>query len=232
MKIFCDFDGTVTLKDSGDLFFQTFSQFEPYHTLLLYGKTTVREYYHTVVEKLPHPISDVELDKFVDSLEIDPYFERFTTYCHEQNIPLTIISDGFQIYIEKILKKHQIQLPVLSNHIRSTGTKYEPIFPNAVEGCECFSASCKRNAMLSHQLIDDIVVYIGDGRSDYCPVQFADIVFAKGNLDTYCARNHISYYPFKSFFEVQSLLEQHRKKNLKKSKYSKISQRMAIYLQE
>lgn len=232
MKIFCDFDGTVTLKDSGDLFFQTFSNFEPHHSLLLEGKTTVREYYHSVVQLLPHPISQVKLDSFVDSLEIDPYFIRFTNYCHTNNIPLTIISDGFQIYIEKILQKHKIQLPVISNQVKSTGSQYEPVFPFAVEGCDCFCASCKRNAMLSHQQVDDIVVYIGDGRSDFCPVNFADIVFAKGSLDIYCAQNHLSYYPFKSFFDIQTLLEQHRKKNHKKSKFSKITQRMAIYLQE
>lgn len=232
MKIFCDFDGTVTLKDSGDLFFQTFSNFEPYHSLLLEGKTTVREYYHSVVQHLPHPISQTELDNFVNSLEIDPYFKRFTNYCQTNSIPLTIISDGFQIYIERILHKHQIQLPVLSNLLKSSDFHYEPVFPFAVEGCDCFCASCKRNAMLSHHLIDDLVVYIGDGRSDFCPVNFADIVFAKGSLDTYCAQNHISYYPYKSFFDIQTLLENHSKKNLKKSKYSKITQRMAIYLQE
>ncbi|MBL8004211.1 MAG: MtnX-like HAD-IB family phosphatase [Candidatus Kapabacteria bacterium] len=232
MRIFCDFDGTVTLKDSGDLFFQTFSQFEPHHSMLLDGKTTVREYYRSVVEHLPHPLEHTEIDKFVDTLEIDPYFVRFTNYCTTKQIPLTIISDGFQIYIDKILQKYQIQLPVLSNQLKSIGSKYEPVFPFAVEGCDCFCASCKRNAMLSNHLLDDIVVYIGDGRSDFCPVHYADIVFAKGSLDTYCAQNHISYYPFKSFFDVQILLEHHSKKNLKKSKYSKITQRMAIYLQE
>jgi len=232
MRIFCDFDGTVTLKDSGDLFFQTFSQFEPYHSLLLEGKSTVREYYRSVVEHLPHPLKLTEVDKFVDTLEIDPYFVRFTNFCKSEQIPLMIISDGFQIYIEKILEKYQIHVPVLSNHLKSIGSKYEPIFPFAVEGCECFCASCKRNAMLSNHSIEDIVVYIGDGRSDFCPVQYADIVFAKGSLDTYCAQNHISYYPFKSFFDVQTLLEHHRKKNTKKSKDSKITQRMAICLQE
>lgn len=232
MNIFCDFDGTITLKDSGDLFFQTFSQFEPYHTELLAGKSTVRQYYHFVTQLLSCPLNEHDLEQFIDSLEIDPYFIRFTKYCEDQSIPLTIVSDGFDIYISKILEKHQIQLPVISNKLSIFGDKYEPIFPNAVEGCECFCASCKRNAILSNHSTEDIIVYIGDGRSDFCPVHFADIVFAKGSLDTYCAKNHISYYPYTTFFEVQNLLIQQRKKNIKKTKFSHYAQRMATYLQE
>jgi 2-hydroxy-3-keto-5-methylthiopentenyl-1-phosphate phosphatase len=232
MKIFCDFDGTITLKDSGDLFFQTFSQFEPYHSELLAGKSTVRQYYHFVTQLLPCPINELELQSFVDSLEIDPYFLRFTKYCQEQSIPLTIVSDGFEIYISKILEKHQIDLPLISNKMEIFENKYVPIFPNAVEGCECFCASCKRNAILTKHSTDEIIVYIGDGRSDFCPVQYADIVFAKGNLDRYCAKNHISYYPFTTFFDVQKLLTEYRKKSIKKTKLSHYAQRMATYLQE
>lgn len=232
MKIFCDFDGTITLKDSGDLFFQTFSQFEPYHSDLLAGKITVRQYYHFVTHLLPCPLNEQDLEQFVDSLEIDPYFIRFTNYCKVQSIPLTIVSDGFDIYISKILEKHQINLPVMSNSMKVIENKYVPIFPNAVEGCECFCASCKRNAILANNLTDEIIVYIGDGRSDFCPVYYADIVFAKGSLDTYCAKKHISYYPFTTFFDVQNLLIQQRKKNLKKTKLSNFSNRMATYLQE
>ena len=38
-----------------------------------------------------------------------------------------------------------------------------------------------------------MIVYVGDGYSDRCPVQYADIVFAKGDLQTYCQEQNISY---------------------------------------
>lgn len=232
VKVFCDFDGTITLKDSGDLFFQTFSRFEPFHTDLLEGRINVRQYYDSVVSELPFPINENQLQTFIDSLEIDPYIVKFFQFCKENEIAVTIVSDGFGFYISKILEKYSIVVPVISNKILILETGYKAVFPYSTEGCKCFSASCKRNAILSNISSDDLVVYIGDGRSDYCPVQFADVVFAKGMLDVYCAQNHISYFPFKSFFDIQRLLALYLKKNVKKTKHSNYIQRMAIFLQE
>ena len=49
---------------------------------------------------------------------------------------------------------------------------------------------------------NDIIVYIGDGYSDFCAVKFADIVFAKGELQTKCQNENISYYLYKNFDDI------------------------------
>jgi 2-hydroxy-3-keto-5-methylthiopentenyl-1-phosphate phosphatase len=49
---------------------------------------------------------------------------------------------------------------------------------------------------------EDIIAYVGEGYSDRCPVQYADIVFAKDVLQTFCQEQNISYHLYDSFDDV------------------------------
>ena len=53
----------------------------------------------------------------------------------------------------------------------------------------------------------DVLIYVGDGYSDRCPVEYADLVFAKGSLQTWCQQNNISYLPYRSLDDVRRRLE-------------------------
>ena len=69
-------------------------------------------------------------------------------------------------------------------------------------------AVCKRNILLTetNDPGGEISVYIGDGASDYCVSGFADIVFAKGKLASYCWKNNITYFEYASFADIQKKL--------------------------
>ena len=56
--------------------------------------------------------------------------------------------------------------------------------------------------MLTRSGEEDIIVYIGEGYSDRCPVQYADIVFARDALQTYCQEQNISYFLYSTFDDV------------------------------
>jgi 2-hydroxy-3-keto-5-methylthiopentenyl-1-phosphate phosphatase len=51
-------------------------------------------------------------------------------------------------------------------------------------------------------------VLIGDGRSDFCAAQWADLVFARDALREHCAAERIPCIPFESFAAVQAVLEE------------------------
>ncbi|HEY4612759.1 MAG TPA: 2-hydroxy-3-keto-5-methylthiopentenyl-1-phosphate phosphatase, partial [Bacteroidota bacterium] len=90
------------------------------------------------------------------------------------------------------------------NHGKAT--KFVPSFPYRDEECDrC--GNCKRNHLLTISGDDDVLVYVGDGISDRCPVRYADIVFAKHSLVSYCQRQNISYYRYRTFGDVQARLE-------------------------
>lgn len=203
LTVFCDFDGTITQVDLGDEVFKKFGQFEPYHTQLVTKEIDIKDYWYKLCATIPSDIKEKDIENLALNTPIDPYFKNFVDYLEEENIPLTIISDGYDSYINPILKRENLNhIPVLSNYLEFKNDKVHPIFPRASESCKCFCASCKRNSMLSQTKDDSIIVYIGDGYSDFCGAEHSDIIFAKKNLAAYCNKHKLPHYPFKTFFDV------------------------------
>ena len=112
-------------------------------------------------------------------------------FCREA-LHLSVVSDGMEYYIRRILGRFGLdELDVHANILSLvadgslTDVRFVPQFPNRDEVCDrC--ASCKRNYLVTSSADDDLIVYIGEGYSDRCPVQFADLVFAKDVLKNYC----------------------------------------------
>ena len=155
-----------------------------------------------------------EITNFALLQQIDANFNKFVEFCKELNIPITIVSDGYIEYIKPMLSKYNLDyLPVFCNKLGKDEMGYYPVFFGAVEGCYCTTASCKRNVVLNHSCDDDIVVYIGDGYTDFCGAEHSDIVFAKSKLAAYCTEHKIPHHPYKTFFDVYRILDNKIKKN-------------------
>ncbi|MGE5578073.1 MAG: phosphoserine phosphatase, partial [Syntrophothermus sp.] len=67
--------------------------------------------------------------------------------------------------------------------------------------------SCKKRRLEQLRGPKTIMVYVGDGISDLCPAQEADIVFAKAQLLSFCRRERIPCIPFEGFADVRRTLE-------------------------
>lgn len=206
IKIFCDFDGTITVKDLGDEIFKVFGQLEPYHTLLVDGEINIKEYWNLVVPTIKG-IKESDIEKLANESDIDPYFEKFIRICFEMDYSVTIVSDGYSSYIKPILSRLNLDsIPFYSNSIDFTETP-KPKFNGASESCNCMSASCKRNVVLNQSCDDEIIVFIGDGYSDFCAAEHSDVIFAKKNLASYCTKNRIPFYNYKTFFEIIQIFD-------------------------
>ena len=115
-------------------------------------------------------------------------------------------------YITEILAANNLKVPFFANRAEITpGSIPETCslrvdFPYADEECtRC--ACCKRNLMLTQSADEDVIVLIGEGYSDTCPARFADIVFAKKELQKFCQARNISYLPYVDFSDVVRRLE-------------------------
>ena len=215
ISIFVDFDGTIAQQDVGDELFKKFGTFEPYNSQLKNGDINIHKYWKILCNSLPPDLNLDILYSFIDKIDIDPYFIDFANYTKENSFPITILSDGFDIYIDRILNNNSLQwINFYSNKLKkSNNNNFTPIFPGASESCKCFCASCKRNKLLNLSNDDDIIVYIGDGYSDFCCANHSDIIFAKKSLASYCNENKIPHYPFKTFFDVKRIMIDFIKKN-------------------
>jgi 2,3-diketo-5-methylthio-1-phosphopentane phosphatase len=207
IHVFCDFDGTIPYKDLGDELFRELGEYEPYHSQLKNGEINIRQYWRSVCASLKAGTTAQNIAEWSEKFDVDPYFKPFAEYCKDNNIQLSIVSDGFAQYIKPVLSKLELSfLPVYCNEMIFSDV-VTPVFTGASESCTCLCASCKRNAVINNVPEDGIIVFIGDGYSDFCAAEHSDIIFAKKSLAAYCNANKIPHYPFKNFFDIKRIFE-------------------------
>jgi 2,3-diketo-5-methylthio-1-phosphopentane phosphatase len=127
-------------------------------------------------------ITRESLDEYLAGIKLDPYFRKLVKLFHSQGIKTVVLSDNFDYILKRILKRHAIKkLKLYCNKLRFAGGRLIPVFPFSDKHCQ-LCAHCKTKNLLLNIKSDSIIIYIGDGRSDICPAQYADIVFAKAAL--------------------------------------------------
>lgn len=234
-KIFLDFDGTITQNDVGEEIFKKFLNENIVDDIvrdLLSDNISSRECWERLCASAVE-LDIKELDNFILSQEVDPTLQRFIQFCNKNRFPVFVLSDGFDYYIEMILKKENlIHLKYFSNSLECTVEgKLIPSFPFYNADCRS-SANCKRNHILENSSEDDYTIFIGDGNSDKDAIQYVDFIFAKSDLLKYCEVQRITYFPFNNFDDVISRLsELSTKKRLKKRHQAVLKRREAFMIE-
>ena len=202
-EIFCDFDGTITSVDGTDAMLEAFAcpAWREWEDRWVRGEISSQEC-------LARQVALIQVDRdrlvsFAADLPIDTGIVILAHRCAEYAIPLTIVSDGIDLLIEGVLRRHGLlHLPVFSNHLRWDESGMPSLsFPFAAQGCESGAGTCKCAIALPDGRSTG-TVYIGDGRSDHCVSPKVHTVFAKGALQGWCARQNIPYEPFQTLTEV------------------------------
>ena len=213
IRTFIDFDGTISRKDVGDLLFETFGGRTCLELVEQYraGTLTATECFRRECEACGE-VEPQSLDAFLDGQEIDSTFAGFVEFCEERRVGCTILSDGMGYYIARILNNNGLgRVPFFANTLEllpvdgTSRVRFRPSFPYRDENCErC--ACCKRNHILTLSADDDIIVYVGEGYSDRCPAQYADVVFAKDELMEYCRASGIPFVSYRTFGDITKRL--------------------------
>jgi len=232
IKIFVDFDGTISKKDVGDNLFLKFGDSKIINAIAdrwIAGEISSAIFWTELFESLPD-IQKSDMNSFLNEMEIEDGFIEFLQLCEENNIEVTVLSDGLDYYINIILANNNLgHLKVYTNKLHFTeNNRMIPSFPFMDEECK-ICANCKRNHILNNSSDDDITIYIGDGLSDTCPVQYTDFIFAKRALLKFCEKNRISYYPFNDFYDVISRIENLLSKRRIKKRHQAELKRKAVY---
>ncbi|MGA3244747.1 MAG: MtnX-like HAD-IB family phosphatase [Bacteroidota bacterium] len=234
LRVFSDFDGTIALEDVGSHLFRTFAGARANDIVqhLLNGTISARECLMQECKAVESATLS-ELERFVGQFSLDPAFGVFVDFCRHRSIPVVVLSDGLDFYVERLLRKNGLgDLPFFSNHLelveQGAVTKLVPSFPHTDAEC-LVCGNCKRNHLLTLSGDDDIIVYVGDGISDRCPVRYADIVFAKGPLIRYCQEQNITYHEFRTFDDVRGRLEAIlQQKRIRKRREAEMARRDAF----
>ena len=152
ITVFCDFDGTITKKDTVDHFLSVFADNKWLESEKLWknGEIGSKECLIRQFACINY-ISENQLDNFTENIEIDDYFVNFIEILNifenlnQKKTAIYIVSDGFDFFINSTLKKYGIKnfVKVFSNKLNFNKGKLTPIFPFHSLNCKKKSGLCK-----------------------------------------------------------------------------------------
>ncbi|NLY30344.1 MAG: MtnX-like HAD-IB family phosphatase [Firmicutes bacterium] len=198
----CDFDGTIGLQDVGELVLRrlVFPRLEPAFLEELEANEPGSKFLYTQWYSSAPPSQEDFLELIMQA-EIDVGFKELLDLARQQGDQVVIVSDGFDAYIQPLLKRANITgVPVYSNAMRFS-PELEVAFPHHNPGCR-FCGVCKAAIALQYARRGFYTVYVGDGTSDRFPVHVANKVFAKDTLVHICEEDGIPFDEFSSFRDI------------------------------
>lgn len=211
--IICDFDGTISRKDTTDQLLNHFArdgwlEIEKQWEDGLIGSKVCMQQQIALLD-----MSETAFHHCLDQIEIDYGFLELVQFAAQFNLQLSIVSDGLDQVIRYILKKHNLaHLPIIANKLTQCSDRsWQLAFPYAQKDCISQSGTCKCN--VAQHPPQHRVLLIGDGRSDFCLAAQADYVFAKKSLIKHCQDKHIPHRAFENLSEliqpITQLLQDH-----------------------
>jgi 2,3-diketo-5-methylthio-1-phosphopentane phosphatase len=203
--VFIDFDGTIVPRDASDFLFERFADpaWQDIEQDWKSGRIGSRECMARQVALLR--ATPEVLRAAIATLAIDRGFAGFVRNCHVWGVGMTVISDGFDLVIEQVLRSAGLMLPYFANRLSSLGSdRWRVTFPFARSDCRALAGNCKCSFTEPHAAA--VKVVIGDGRSDYCLSQRADLVFAKAELLELCRSSGAPHFAFADFCDVSTTL--------------------------
>lgn len=201
--VFFDFDNTITHFDVLDDIIERFSsdgKWVAFEKDWREGRIGSRECLQGQLRSVR--VNKQTLSEYLSHIKVDPFFSKLVAWFKEKGIKVIILSDSFSFILEYILRNNGIRgLEVYSNRIRFRNDRLIPSFPYVNRRClRC--GHCKTKHLQRKDLRSKIIIYIGDGLSDVCPAQKADLVFAKGSLLKYLRKNKRNCIAYKRLGNV------------------------------
>ena len=207
LRIFCDFDGTISRQDTTDLVLSRLADPEWLDVEAEWdsGRIDAATCMSRQIGLIRAPLSAI--DAVLDEVELRDGFVDLLGWARRRGIRVSIVSDGVDYFIRSILSRHGIAgLPIVANRLITLGVnRWALEQPWRTADCTGGSGVCKCSIVATFE-DDRPLVYIGDGRSDFCVATTPDLLFATAGLERFCCTRGIAHFPFTSFAEVQSAL--------------------------
>jgi 2-hydroxy-3-keto-5-methylthiopentenyl-1-phosphate phosphatase len=208
-EVWLDFDGTLTKQDVVDTLIRRFADSDAWRDLenaWQAGRIGSRACLSGQFALLQ--IDEPELDRFLDSIELDAGAPRLLSLLRQHDVPVTVVSDGIDWFIERIFRSHRIvPPPVRSNSLMRDGQTWRLVCPHSSSVCPVGAAHCKCSSIERLNDSQRQRVYVGDGMSDLCAAKKAHVRFAKGTLATKLADERIDFIRFNTLYDVCAAFE-------------------------
>lgn len=206
--IACDFDGTITRRDTLHLIIEEFGDRAVWDALepdLLAGRIRVEDAMEREFATVRAGLDEVRR-MLRRRAGIRDGFHELVRWAEETGNRVIVFSNGFASVIADLLGRAGLgHLEVHSHDAEFTPEGARLIWAGRGERCSLCDRPCKRFD-LARVREGATVAYIGDGVSDRCVAEAADVVFARAGLADYLAERSVPFIPFDDFHEVRAHL--------------------------
>ena len=124
-------------------------------------------------------------------------------------------------YIKPLFNKNNIKIyfKIHANRLNFDVKNISTSFLHDVKNCHQkfgICGNCKYKIAQDYKNMFDQVIYIGDGLTDRCVADLADVLYVKSesNLEQYCRENNIKYTSFASFLDLYKMFEEEKRNAL------------------
>jgi 2-hydroxy-3-keto-5-methylthiopentenyl-1-phosphate phosphatase len=198
-----DFDGTITEQDLLDQIALTFGDEDVYREVdegLDNDSLTLHEVIRREFEPVCTPLEQVR-EWVLENVRVRPGFHEVVALANERGWRFVIVSSGFRELIEPVLEREGVAgVQLLSNAVDPAPDGWKVQF-RVSEPCEVCGQPCKRSTAAA--VADGTeLVYVGDGYSDRCAAESADLVFARRGLASYLEERGVPFERFEDFHSI------------------------------
>lgn len=165
-----------------------------------------------------------EIRAFAQShVEIRTGFAQFVALCKHREWPITVVSGGFDFFVEHALQSFRADIAIYCNAVDTCGEYLKvrwntPCDADCSGGCGLCKPSVIRattNALhtppsalrsgirsVGPNASRDRIIVVGDGVTDLKAASIADYVFARDKLLAACIERGIRHTPFETFTDI------------------------------
>ena len=198
-SVFIDFDGTISLSDTGVHLLDRLAP-SSWRTIEdLYDAGVIGSRECMVREWAILNADRAEIEAAAREVPIDDGFVPLIEFLRGAEAEIIIVSDGFGFRAAEVAASAGV--PIITNRIE--WETRQVVFPYTDPSCECSTCgACKRGPIRKAKRRGRTTILIGDGTSDTKAATEADLVFAKDGLASWCAANDLTFHRFECLSDV------------------------------
>ncbi|KAJ3412443.1 hypothetical protein HDV05_000747 [Chytridiales sp. JEL 0842] len=217
IAIFSDFDGTITLKDTGTIIIDHCMTYETRRSLdldILHGRRTFRDAVYEMWASVN--LSWTDAVNLLSNTHLDPGFPAFWDLLKKNQIGLTVVSAGLtplcELYLSKFQKEvsedEKMFLKILANEVE-VGESWKIVYRDETDYGHDKGAAIRDLKQSSKNKERPFIIFCGDGVSDISAAKEADIVFCKKgkDLEWWCKENAVNFVAWDHFGQIHEWVE-------------------------
>ena len=208
--VICDFDDTTVLENVAEMLLKEFGGegWREYQRLNVKHRMTLKEYQERAFQTVK--VGREEMKNHVkENATLRPHFKAVYEHCRKHGIPLAIATMGLDFYVEALLEREgmeSVESYAAETEFTDDGIRYE--YPYASKDCwqpgNCKCAVIERYRKKGHSTI----LFAGDGKTDICPADRSDVVFARRYLEEHREEKGLPFVSLTDFSDMVSRLKE------------------------